>query len=50
MDMNNLLDEFNNIIYTYGPKLLGAIAVLIIGNYIIKIINKWLYLIQLLVL
>ncbi|MDN3644555.1 mechanosensitive ion channel [Lutimonas halocynthiae] len=37
MDMNNLLDEFNNIIYTYGPKLLGAIAVLIIGNYIIKI-------------
>ncbi|WP_353959187.1 mechanosensitive ion channel family protein [Lutimonas halocynthiae] len=35
--MNNLLDEFNNIIYTYGPKLLGAIAVLIIGNYIIKI-------------
>ena len=38
MDMNNLLDEFNNIIYTYGPKLLGAIVVLIIGNYIIKLI------------
>ena len=36
--MNNLLDEFNNIIYTYGPKLLGAIAVLIIGNYVIKLI------------
>jgi len=40
--MNNLLDEFNNIIYTYGPKLLGAIAVLIIGNYVIKfIINSF---------
>jgi len=37
MDMNNLLDEFNNIIYTYGPKLLGAIAVFIIGNYVIKL-------------
>ena len=35
--MNNLLDEFNTIIYTYGPKLLGAIVVLIIGNYVIKL-------------
>jgi len=38
MDMNNLLDQFNVMIYTYGPKLLGAIAVLIIGNFIIKMI------------
>ncbi len=38
MDMNNLMDQFNNIVYTYGPKLLGAIAVLIIGNFIIKLI------------
>jgi len=37
MDMNNLLDQFNNIVYTYGPKLLGAIAVLIIGNFVIKL-------------
>jgi len=36
MDMNNLLDQFNNIIYTYGPKLLGALVVLIIGNFVIK--------------
>ncbi len=36
--MNNLLDQFNNIVYTYGPKLLGAIAVLIIGNFVIKMI------------
>ena len=35
--MNNLLDQFNNIVYTYGPKLLGAIAVLIIGNFVIKL-------------
>lgn len=38
MNMNNLLDQFNNIVYTYGPKLLGAIAVLIIGNFVIKMI------------
>ena len=37
MDMNNLLDQFNNIVYTYGPKLLGALAVLIIGNFVIKL-------------
>ncbi|MGI9531269.1 mechanosensitive ion channel family protein [Lutimonas sp.] len=36
--MNNLLDQFNNIVYTYGPKLLGAIVVLIIGNFVIKLI------------
>ena len=36
--MNNLLDQFNNIVYTYGPKLLGAVAVLIIGNFVIKFI------------
>ena len=36
--MNNLLDQFNNIIYTYGPKLIGAIVVLIIGNFVIKMI------------
>ena len=36
--MNNLLDQFNNIIYSYGPKLIGALAVLIIGNFAIKMI------------
>jgi len=40
MDMNNLLDQFNNIVYTYGPKLLGALAVLIIGNFVIKLMMK----------
>jgi len=36
--MNNLLDQFNNIVYTYGPKLIGALVVLIIGNFVIKMI------------
>ena len=33
---NTIMDQLTNLVYTYGPKLLGAIAVLIIGNLIIK--------------
>lgn len=38
--MDKILDQFNNLIYTYGPKILGAIVVFIIGNYIIKLITN----------
>jgi small conductance mechanosensitive channel len=38
MDLNieNLMNEFTNIAYTYGPKLIGAIIVWIIGSMIVK--------------
>lgn len=38
MDINidNLMNEFTNIVYTYGPKLIGAIVVWIIGGMIVK--------------
>jgi len=38
MDINidSLLDQMANIVYTYGPKLIGAIIVWIIGSIIVK--------------
>ena len=36
----DLLDKASDLLITYGPKLLGAIVVLIIGLWIIKIINR----------
>ena len=38
MDINidNLLSQITDIIYTYGPKLIGAIIVWIIGSMIVK--------------
>lgn len=33
---SSIMDQLTNLVYTYGPKLLGAIAVLIIGNLVIK--------------
>ncbi|MCA0932339.1 mechanosensitive ion channel [Lutimonas saemankumensis] len=35
---NNLLDQFTEAVYTYGPKLLGGILVWIIGGFIIKLL------------
>ena len=39
-DVNSLLDQLSNIVYTYGPKLIGAILVWIIGSYLIKVLIK----------
>lgn len=36
----DLLNKASDLLEAYGPKLLGAIVVLIIGLWIIKIINK----------
>lgn len=35
--MNNLLEQLSNLIFTYGPKLIGGILVWIIGSYVIKL-------------
>lgn len=40
INANTIMDQLTSLVYTYGPKLLGAIAVLIIGNLIIKWIMK----------
>lgn len=38
--MNNLWEQLTNVVYTYGPKLVGAIIVWIIGGYIIKVLIR----------
>ena len=38
--MNNLQEQITNLVYTYGPKLIGAVVVLILGNMIIKAIMR----------
>lgn len=38
IDINSLLDQLSNAVYTYGPKLLGGILVWIIGSFVIKIL------------
>lgn len=40
MDTTQLIEEGKHIVLTYGPKLIGAIAVLIIGLWVIKAITK----------
>lgn len=40
MDINNLLNQLTEAIYTYGPKLLGGILVWIIGSFVIKILMR----------
>lgn len=39
--MENLLDRANDLLIFYGPKLIGAIIVLIIGLWIIKGLSNW---------
>lgn len=39
--MENFLDKANELLLSYGPKLIGAIIVLIIGLWIIKILTNW---------
>jgi small conductance mechanosensitive channel len=36
LDINQLLDQLTNLTFQYGPKLLGAIVVWIIGSIVIK--------------
>lgn len=40
MNTDEILDEITNIAIEYGPKLIGAILVWIIGSWIIKILLK----------
>ena len=40
MDTQKWIDEGYNLIVEYGPKILGAILIWIIGAYVIKIIRK----------
>lgn len=37
INLNSLLDQFSEAVYTYGPKLVGGILVWIIGGFIIKL-------------
>ena len=36
LDLNSLLEQLVQLVYTYGPKLVGAILVYIIGSMVIK--------------
>lgn len=40
MDIDTILEQVNNAVLTYGPKLVGAIIVWIIGGIVIKAIVK----------
>ena len=40
INLNNLLDQLSNIVFTYGPKLLGGILVWIIGSFVIKMLMR----------
>ncbi len=40
MNLDSILEQANEIVLTYGPKLIGAILVWIIGNIIIKALVK----------
>jgi len=40
MNTENLLERIEDIILTYGPKLIGAVIVFIIGLWIVKVLTK----------
>lgn len=40
MEINSLIDQVTELAITYAPKLAGAIVVLLIGNWVIKMIMK----------
>jgi small conductance mechanosensitive channel len=40
MDLNNLVERGYELVLTFGPKLIGAVVVWIIGNMIIKMLIK----------
>ena len=40
MDIDNLMEQVNETVLTYGPKLIGAIVVWIIGGIVIKTLVK----------
>ena len=41
IDTGQIMDSLTNLALDYGPKLLGAIAVWIIGGWVIKIIKSF---------
>ncbi len=41
--MESFMEKANDLVLNYGPKLIGAILVLIIGLWIIKILSNWAY-------
>ena len=40
MNTENLITEITRLTAEYGPRLIGAIAVFIIGSWIIKILTR----------
>ncbi len=40
MDTQKIIDQINELVVTYGQKIIGAILVLIIGLWIIKMLNR----------
>ena len=40
MNITQLYEDIQSFIFGFGPKLLGAIAVWIIGSWIIKLAEK----------
>lgn len=40
MDSEQVINQMNQLVMTYGPKLVSAIVVLIIGSFIVKGISK----------
>jgi len=40
MNTEEILDQLSQLVVTYGPKIVGAIVVLIIGIWIIKLLTK----------
>jgi small conductance mechanosensitive channel len=40
MNLENISEKITNLVLEYGPKLLGAILVFIVGSWVIKVIMK----------
>jgi len=40
ININSVQEQITNLVFTYGPKLIGAVVVLILGNLIIKAIMR----------
>lgn len=40
MNINNILEKLTTNIFEYGPRLVGAIAVYVVGTWIVKILTR----------
>ncbi|HAH57927.1 MAG TPA: hypothetical protein DCL86_07245, partial [Bacteroidales bacterium] len=41
MNAQEIIDTLMLIIVNYGPRLVGAVVVLIVGLWIIRFLSKW---------